>query len=53
MAIVMWLVNIIPITLVGLVFLWREGLNLKTLASAASEMKDTAGSHADAGGGGV
>ena len=52
-AILMWAVNVLPITLVGLVFLWREGLNLKTLASAASKMKDAAGSHADAGGGGV
>lgn len=39
-ALLMWLVNVLPITLVGLGFLWHEGLGLGQLASASRSLKD-------------
>jgi uncharacterized membrane protein YbhN (UPF0104 family) len=39
LALLMWLVNIIPITLVGLGFLWYEGLSLRKLVSASRELR--------------
>ena len=40
-ALLMWLVNVVPITLVGLGFLWHEGFRLGELASASSALKET------------
>jgi len=39
-ALLMWLVNVLPITLVGLGFLWREGLGLGQLAAASRSLKE-------------
>ena len=39
-ALLMWLVNVLPITLVGLGFLWREGLGLGELAAASRSLKE-------------
>jgi len=41
-ALLMWLVNVVPITLVGLGFLWFEGLSLGQLTSASREMEEKA-----------
>ena len=38
-ALLMWLVNVLPITLVGLAFLWYEGLSLRSLTSASQQME--------------
>jgi len=38
-ALLMWLVNVVPITLVGLGFLWYEGLSLRGLAAASQKMR--------------
>ena len=40
-ALLVWLVNVVPISLVGLGFLWYEGLSLGRLAAASRELKDT------------
>ena len=37
-ALVLWLVNVVPITLVGLGFLWYEGLGLRQLAAESRRM---------------
>ena len=42
LAILMWMVNVVPITVVGLGFLWYEGLSLRGLA-AQSEQTEAAG----------
>jgi uncharacterized membrane protein YbhN (UPF0104 family) len=39
-ALLMWLVNVLPITFVGLGFLWREGLGLGELAAASRSLKE-------------
>ena len=39
MGLLVWLVNVLPITLVGLGFLWYEGLSLKKLAAASGELR--------------
>ena len=41
-ALLVWLVNVAPITLVGLGFLWREGLSLAALASGSRGLRDGA-----------
>ena len=38
-ALLMWAVNVLPITLVGLGFLWYEGLSLKSLMGASRRMR--------------
>jgi len=40
LAILMWFVNILPITLAGLGFLWREQFSLKTIVTASQELKE-------------
>ncbi len=42
-ALLMWLVNIVPITLVGLGFLWYEGLSLRKLTAASQQMGEKTG----------
>jgi hypothetical protein len=39
-ALLMWLVNIVPVTLVGFVFLGYEGLNLRRLTRESREMEE-------------
>ena len=38
-AILMWLVNVVPITLVGVGFLWYEGLSLGKVTAASSQLE--------------
>ena len=39
LAILMWLVNVAPITLVGLALLWHDGLSLRKLAAASGSIR--------------
>jgi len=49
-ALLMWLVNVLPITLVGLAFLWYEGLSLRSLTSASEQMEREAAEGDESGG---
>ena len=40
LALLMWLVNVLPITLVGLGFLWHEGLKLGDLTAASRALNE-------------
>ncbi len=46
-AMVLWALNIIPVALVGLGFLWAEGLNLRRLAHASEEAAEEPQMNAD------
>ena len=42
-ALLMWAVNVVPITVVGLAFLWYEGLSLRQLTAASREIEERQG----------
>lgn len=44
-AIMLWVMNVVPITLAGLAFLWYEGASLQTLARASRQATFGEGSH--------
>ncbi|MBS3763196.1 MAG: flippase-like domain-containing protein [Planctomycetes bacterium] len=39
-ALLMWIVNVVPITIVGLGFLWYEGLSLKRLTAESQKLEE-------------